>query len=52
MGAFLTDKSISEQDNDRVTGLIRLAVITLASFVESASMEIASAQPSKLTPHG
>jgi hypothetical protein len=49
MGAFWTDKSISEQDNDGVTRFLRLAVIILASFVESASMEIASAQPSKIT---
>jgi hypothetical protein len=49
MGAFWTDKSISKQDDDRVIGFLRLTVITLASFVESASMEIASAQPSKTT---
>ncbi len=49
MGAFWTDKSISEQDNDGVSRFIRLAVITLASFLESASMGTASAQPLKTT---
>jgi hypothetical protein len=49
MGAFWADKSIPEQDNDGVSRFIRLAVITLASFLESASMGTASAQPSKTT---
>ncbi len=49
MGAFWTDKSISEQDNNRVTRSLRLAIIILATFLESASMGTASAQPSKTT---
>lgn len=49
MDTFRTDKSISEQDDDRVTGLVRLAPIILAALFGLTPIGMTLAQPSKTT---